>query len=223
MSRQDIVLETNTYDKLIQYPSLYFKGDNFKAYLDTICREYDEIKQCLYDLRMSRTITYATGVNLDNIGEIVGEDRQTLTTLDAGYFTFESNIYGDGFDVGKFWSIGADSDVIESRDDNLYRKAIKAKIIKNNGYASPEEIIELAKLITDSTDIIYEADYPAGIKIYYNGDLNDAEEQYAGQYIQSALGAGIKLTEIKRFAEFETSDDYQLETSDGYDLLSSNI
>lgn len=200
-SRQDIVLETNTYDKLVQYPSPYFNGDIMKMYIDVFSNESNQLKQVFYDLRSIRTIDLATGINLDNIGEIVCEPRTTSTEVDTGYFTFQGNIYGSGFNEGKWWTIGANADVVESRDDNIYRKAIKAKIIRNNGYATSEEIIELAKQITNSTDIILENDFPAGIKIYYNGELTDYERQYAGEYIQASLGAGILLTDIQPIEE----------------------
>lgn len=196
MSQPDITLQTDTFDKLVQIPVNYFNQPIFQIYLAAISEEINDIYKVIYDLRFLRLISSSTGVNLDNVGQIVGEPRKYSTQLDIGYFTFSDNPMGSGFDDGMFWSPEENSIIFETREDSVYRKNIISKVIRNNGNATPEEIIEMTKILTGSTHVDYVPDYPAGCKIYYDAEITNSERSYTYDFIQAALPTGVKLTEF---------------------------
>ncbi len=201
MTQPDIILQENTFDKLVQIPTNYFNQPNFQIYLAVISAEIDEIYKVIYELRYLRLINTATGINLDNIGQIIGEPRTYSADLDIGYFTFSDNPLGSGFDDGMFWDSGIDTNISETREDNIYRKNILSKIIRNNDGSTPEEIIKIAKLLTGSNQINFIPDYPAGCKIYYDAEITDTEKTYAFNFIQDSLPASVKLTEFDIIGE----------------------
>jgi hypothetical protein len=58
------------------------------------------------------------------------------------------------------------------RDDETYRRMLKAKAYINTTNGEPESIINALLLISDTiTEVIYEPAYPAGFHIWTDGDI----------------------------------------------------
>lgn len=198
MTRPDIPQVDDVYTRLKGIAIKYFNKPNFQMYLKVASDELQEIRQMFYDLRYKRTLHEAEGINLDNIGEIVGEPRTYNVTLDAGFFAFSGNVYASGFDEGFWFDPDDQSPIGQSRDDDQYLKAIQAKIYRNNGNATWEDIIQITKTLLGSDNIVINPSYPAGVSVYYDIDLSNVEREYFGAYIQACLGGGIKLVNFEK-------------------------
>jgi len=197
---KDIFIPSSVFEKIQSIPQNYFNQPNFEMYLKAISEELDLIYQAIYDLRYLRTINEAEGINLDHVGEIVGEPRKYTVNLDIGFFAFSDNTLGSGFNEG-FWY---DSNVLggsvgETRTDIVYRNAIKAKIKRNIGSCTPEEIINIVKILTNSETVNYSSVFPCGVSIYYsNQELTDNQRQYMSEFLQVALPSGVLLTNFDK-------------------------
>ena len=67
-----------------------FKGKpTFDKYLDLLIRGSTEIQSTLKDLQQLRSVDTAVGVQLDNIGEIVGIPRNLVTAELFYYFGYK--------------------------------------------------------------------------------------------------------------------------------------
>ena len=198
MTQPDITLIENTYNKLVQIPCNYFNKPNFQLYLGAISAEIDEIYKVIYDLRYLRLINTATGINLDNVGEIVGEPRTYIANLDIGYFTFSDNPLGSGFDEGMFWDSGVNTEISETREDSTYRKNIISKVIRNNCGSTPEDIIDITNTLIEPNKVHLIPEYPAALTICHDvADLTSVEKQYAFDFIQNSLPASVKLNDLE--------------------------
>lgn len=129
----------------------------FDRYLQLMVDGSLEVQQVLKDLMQKRSIDTAEGVQLDILGEIVGQPR---TLINADLFSFfgfmghwQSDSYGslDLEGVGSVWWDGEASSAGNiTLNDDLYRLLIRAKIAKNSTRATPEDIMELANFVFDT-------------------------------------------------------------------------
>lgn len=102
----------------------------------------------------------AKGVQLDIIGDIVGQPR-TLEDIDAtGFFGFQSDPGAQPFGTLTDGSGGIYNSLYESGSagtislpDGSYRAFIKAKVLSNNTGGTPEEVITAAQALF-STDYV---------------------------------------------------------------------
>ncbi len=149
--------ETQKYPiELHDVISQYKDSPNLQAYIDTFL---DEGKKIIYDLE-SLTLALATdcltGKALDQIGEIVGQERIWYDPFSLPWFGFEGsgNPLQLGFDQGKLWDGITDitSNYIEA-DDTTHRMFIKAKMAKNNFKGTVNAMLDSLFMITCRTDI----------------------------------------------------------------------
>lgn len=126
----------------------------FNKYLKLMTQGSFELQEVLKDLMEKRSIETAEGVQLDIIGDIVGQPR-ILTDADLKTFFgfrghWNSDTYGTYYDptIGSVWWDGNEAFTgnIELNDD-LYRLLIKARIAKNVTSATPEEMMRFANFV----------------------------------------------------------------------------
>lgn len=133
-------------------------------------------------VRESYDIDKAEGVQLDTIGRIVVFNRDFIGQLTMQTAEFDVT---DGAECGDEDAIFSEAHVSDDAQmaDDLYRLAIKAKIMKNNGDATIESIIE-------------EMIFLVGPKFLRINDLEDMRFsiEFAGD-----------LTEIQRWALFNAN------------------
>ena len=110
-------------------------------------------------------IDVAEGYHLDLIGQVVGQPR-VLASFDTGvYFGFKGAYQSDTFGdlenefLGGYWLDGSkfNTETATTLNDELYRRVIHARIIKNNIWnGSHDEVIEIVNLLTNRTDnVVY--------------------------------------------------------------------
>lgn len=121
--------------------SQYRDKPKFVDWLSIARRLGGSINDAALAVRESYDIDKAQGVQLDTIGRIVVFPRDfisQITMLTAEFDLLDGAECGDGDAV--FSEATVANDALMS--DELYRLAIKAKIMKNNGDATIEEILE---------------------------------------------------------------------------------
>lgn len=130
----------------------------FDAYVQLLTAGQTDLQEVFRQLMQERSLDTAVGVNLDNIGEIVGQERTLLNVDIFEFFGFQgvpnAGSFGD-FNYPQVGSIFYDSNNPRfgniTLDDDTYRIFIKAKIAKNVTRATPEDIMSFANFIFSTT------------------------------------------------------------------------
>ncbi len=120
---------------------------------------HQELEETLLDIELIKDIDEASGVQLDNIGNIIGQFRELLDISATGYFGFDSDPGAQPFGSvdnnqgGLYFSLDNPESGVISLSDTLYRTFLNAKIAQNNAGTNPEEIIRVTQRIF-SSDIV---------------------------------------------------------------------
>lgn len=116
-----------------------------KAYME----EIQELYKAIIDLQKRSFIFYGKGEDLDLIGEILGQKR--------AYFNYDTTFWFAPDDAetvpdeGSAWVKNAEQAVIENMSDDMYRRYLWGKALKNHvKFASREE---LQRIIFDIMEI----------------------------------------------------------------------
>lgn len=106
-----------------------------KAYME----EIQELYKAIIDLQKRSFIFYGKGEDLDLIGEILGQKR--------AYFNYDTSFWfapddaETTVDKGSAWVKNAEQAVIENMSDDMYRRYLWGKALKNHvKFASREEL-----------------------------------------------------------------------------------
>ena len=110
----------------------------FDAYVKIVMQEIAELQTAFKDLKQLRDLDNAVGVQLDVIGDIVGQPRVLVDFTLFPYFGFDTapqaKTFGTTADVGIGGYFKSVSDVNGSPfevDDDTYRFLIRARIAAN--------------------------------------------------------------------------------------------
>ena len=153
-SKIDIVKEglarlpTQWQDKPVTIGLLKSFLENIQVVENLNCQLLDE-----------RGIDTAVGVQLDNLGLIVGQPREVEDGAYALYFGFLGNPNGTGFNDAPFYEDGEPLLTTKVLDDSLYRLYIKARAASNRSSGTPEDVIRFFQaLFGGDTNTIVEDD-----------------------------------------------------------------
>ncbi len=189
---------------------------NFDKYLDLLIRGSTELQLTVKQLQQLRTVDTATGVQLDNIGEIVGIPRGLVSAELFYYFGFrdedgivpnpQAGKYGSTTDssVGSPWySLNAPLGVSRAPSDDEYRLIIKAKIVKNRTLARPEDVIAAYKFLFSTGQVIIDEYSPAKVRIGIGKILSTVEKgllfnlQGSGSLLPKTTGVSYQYQEYQ--------------------------
>lgn len=155
----------------------------FDRYVQLMIQSSVETQQVLKDLMQKRSIDTAEGVQLDIIGDIVGQPRTLLDTTLLKYFAFdgypEAQSYGDLNNNalgGYYYSLGDALTGNTLLNDEQYRLFIRAKILKNKTNATPNDFLDFVGFVfgTPINNVIVEGD--AEFTILVGKELNSFEK-----------------------------------------------
>lgn len=136
-------------------------GGNIEAAAEAVRKSYD--------------LDTAQGEQLDVIGRIVVADRSFLGTADLNPGIFDltdGSEFGD--DDAMFSALTIDQDATLS--DELYRLVIRAKIVKNNGDATIENILAGMNFLLPSADVIRVTDgEDMSFSVEFYGQISNLE------------------------------------------------
>ena len=140
-------------------PSLFRESSNLDRLLQAI---FDvcvtQQKDLLWLSENLLNIEGAQGYHLDFIGGVVGQNRFLSDFNTEPYFGFDKSYQSKSFgsstdpEVGGVWSSRSYFNSAASRklDDDEYRRVVKARAIFNQSNCSPNDLLEVINLITNS-------------------------------------------------------------------------
>ena len=129
-----------------------------------------DLENLIYDIDLSN------GSFLDLIGYLVGQDR--VINGSGEFFGFQQDVSALGFgeinnpDSGGYWySLSSDSKTSATlAKDDLYRRLIKARIIFNNNLGTPETLLRILNLLSNTTTSTFTEDGKGNIVINIDSD-----------------------------------------------------
>lgn len=170
----------------------------FDKYIQLVIEQQTQLQNVFKDLLQKRSIDTATGVNLDIIGEIVGQPRELISADLFTFFGFEgalgADTFGNGLNSilgGKFFNFGDATGGNVLLDDETYRLFIKAKILKNTTASTPEEFISFVNYLF-GTESTFVAEGQAEYTVFFGRPLT-AFEQVLLNYVSTSAGFTSRL------------------------------
>ena len=209
-----MINEFNTLDYLTEArdrcTEAFKDQDIFDRYLQVLLTDNTELQGVLKDLMQKRSIDTAEGVQLDNIGEIVGQKRELLDTELLKFFAFDgypdAQTYGDLDDRsvgGVFYSLGDPLAGNTVLNDIQYRLFIKAKIIKNNTNVTPNQFLSFLSFVLNSPVNMIIAEGGAEFTVLIGKNLTSFERVlltyvsssngYTSRFIPKPIGVGVSF------------------------------
>lgn len=198
----------------------------FDRYLQILIDENIEIQNVFKDLMQKRSIDTATGEQLDIIGRIVGQPRELIDTALIEYFAFQgypdAMPYGDLNDTslgGLYYDLSAPLTGNTLLNDEQYRLFIKAKIIKNTSYITPNQFLDFVNFVfgVDINNVVAEGN--AEFTIMLGKNLSSFErvllnyisyaEGYPSRFVPKPIGVRIN------FGQFNASNFFGFQGTPG--------
>lgn len=185
----------------------------FLKYLQILIAGNDDIQKAIKEVKQLRSLDTATGKQLDNIGELVGQPRELLEADLYEYFGFEGKDtaqtfgeYGDPTVGGFFYSFGTPLGGNILLDDETYRMFIRAKIFKNSTASTPEEFIDVINFIFKTPQCCISNEGGGSVTVLFGRELSPFEKallnyvSYSQAYPSRLIPkpAGVKMN----FGEF---------------------
>lgn len=155
----------------------------FDKYLQILLTGKIELQEVFRQLMQERSIDTAIGAQLDIIGEIVGQPRELIDTALLTYFAYlgypNAQSFGDLTNTSVGGPYRGVNDPLAGNtllSDEQYRLFIKAKIIKNNTNATPNQILDFINFVfgSSSNQLIEEGD--AAYTLMIGKELSDFEK-----------------------------------------------
>lgn len=134
----------------------YKNSVNFIKFLDALSSEFNTLHVETRKVIDERYFENAEGVNLDVLGEIVGIKREVASFVKTNYFGFLQDTTSKGYDslnatveAGRYRS--ASEGALDTRTlvDSEYKTYMNAKILKNSSSITPNQVMEITKIIID--------------------------------------------------------------------------
>lgn len=140
----------------------YRESTNLQNYILSLLIESNTLEQVFCDLLNERWIDTAEGVQLDTLGEIVGQSRIFVDAELFDYFGFFDNpvaqSFGDLDDAGlggRLLAVDESTTGFRELSDDEYRTFIRARIVKNKTKSTPEDIIGQIKFVFNAPVVIF--------------------------------------------------------------------
>ena len=180
----------------------------FDRYIQLMISSSEEVQTVLKDLMQKRSLDTAQGVQLDILGEIVGQPRTLLDTDLLEYFGFSGYPDVQGFGDknnpttgGEFYSFGNPLTGNILLNDKQYRLFIKAKILKNKTNATPNDFLDFIGFVFGTTTNAVIAEGNASFTILIGKELSTFErllltysgdvEGYKAPFIPKPVGVRV--------------------------------
>lgn len=188
--------------------SQYRDKPKFVDWLSIARRMGGSINDAALAVRESYDIDKAQGVQLDTIGRIVVFPRDFIGQLTMQTAEFDLS---DGAECGDSDAIFSESSVSNdaTMSDDLYRLAIKAKIMKNNGDATVESIIQTVVFLVNPDFLRVNDVENMSFAIEFAGNITQIQRWalFNADLIQIPQGVlFLGFQELSEIIEFDNSD-----------------
>ena len=185
----------------------------FDKYLQLLLGGKIELQEIFRELMQERSLDTATGAQLDIIGEIVGQPRELIDTALLTFFAFvgypDAQSYGDLNNQslgGPYYDINNPLAGNTLLTDEQYRLFIKAKIIKNNTNATPDQFIEFMRFVFGVDLSLIVAEGNAEFTLMIGAELTSFEKVlltytsyssgYPSRFIPKPIGVRVNFGEF---------------------------
>lgn len=150
-----------------------------EAWLAAYVAQIQDLEDVFFQLLEDRVLDTAVGVQLDGLGDIVGEERK-------------------------------------GKSDESYRTWIRGRIRANRSSGTPEDMLEVADLITDANALAIEEYYPAAFNLIIFDALEENIDDVEA-ILDAASPAGVRA-----HVEYRLSPESQLFTFASGDTIESS-
>lgn len=203
--------------------------DVFNRYLQLLLEDQIELQQVIKQVMQERNLDNAKGVQLDIIGEILGQPRVLFDSVIIRYFGFDgatgASPYKSVNDTERVYGPwkGLEDSLrgVRKLTDDEYRRILKLTIIKNTSDATITAFSDGMRLLFGLEDLDYQEAYPADysegaatITVSIGRDYNDPEKSVfpgldevtlADRFLNRPLGVGVLYQDpITLYANFQT-------------------
>lgn len=169
---------------LLRLIDQYKESSKLKDLIALFAAEATELQDAQWSVLNGFDLETATGFALDVIGVIEGLPRPLVDSTIFEYFGFAgasgAASFGDEADPavgGRFLSTFGSTTGQVPMEDEDYRINIKAKILRNSGRATPEDILEIVRLVfPDSGITTVDATKIANINLVFGRHLTSTEK-----------------------------------------------
>lgn len=197
-----------------RYTDQFKEKPNFDGLIATWLESSEELQETYSDIDDIKYIDRASGVQLDNIGKIVGQPRVLIDADLIAFFGFQglsiSRSYGDLDDPskgGRWKGIGETTTGNITLSDNEYRIFLRAKIIRNRTTATTEDVIESVKFLFQADKVhLIEGENPASYSVSIGKILSQQEKNLIKYDYRDGVKrnlivkpAGVKVDNYREF------------------------
>ena len=152
---------TSTYVNATPYTKLIAAEHNqqpqFMALVTVFCAAIGDINEAVQEINASFNLNTAGGAQLDVVGQWVGQPRIIPNVLLTGYFGFSDDQAALGFgdltnpSIGGIWySLGDSYATTTALNDEPYRLAIKARIVRNQSHGRISDLENALSFVFDA-------------------------------------------------------------------------
>lgn len=130
------------------WPIQFVGKVKLEAFVRGIFVPFDELETALRDLTQKRGVTTSEGVQLNGVGEIVGQLRYLEGAFLLPFFGYEGQPSITGYDQARYRRLGeSNEDAANVISDAAYRKLINWKIVVNTAAGTVEDVIRAMRAI----------------------------------------------------------------------------
>lgn len=191
---------------LTRLTSQYNDQAKILAYIIALIKVFDELETVLQFNALQTDIDVAEGVNLDNIGEVVGISRFIPASIAVQFFGFVgqpgATVFGEEGQLG----IGARfRDELEPETatsvlaDPEYRLLIRAKIVKNHSRGNNEDILKGLAFLFGALLTVVEDSGTMSIKVSIGRSLTFQEKAIVKNLDILPRPQGVKISSYSTF------------------------
>lgn len=178
----------------------YGESEKFRLWITDTLTPLVEIQAAFFDL-LDIDLDTAEGVKLDLIGRLVGAPAYVPNVNPVlGKFGFAEQEFAEPFgevddpSIGGYWqNVGEASFTSEALSAVMYRKVIRAQIIKNSSLCTPPDIIKIARMLLPD-DVAFEyVEYPMVVMLALKVDLSRFYIELLRLMLPRPCGVGIAI------------------------------
>ncbi len=169
---------------------------NTERFVKAFYKPIDDATYSIDQLLQLRSLSKATGKQLDGIGEIVGLSRLVEEGAYGEFFGFSSQPAGRNFGLFRMRRKNEPWAFTTMLPDEELRVSLRGKIAQNNGHGTAKEIEDIAKILFD-VEYAYVRDAgPAEIILYIGRPFSASYPGYRLYSYLLPVALGVSITPV---------------------------
>ncbi|WP_314878778.1 DUF2612 domain-containing protein [Haemophilus parahaemolyticus] len=177
--------------------SQFHNKPNLATLYRVLFAPFAEIQTACHQLLTLRHLDTAQGKQLDGIGNILGIERPFTIGDGLFYFGFRGQSKALGFSqaIIRSQSLSIGSGNYRYMSDNLYKRLLRWKVVKNNAHGTIEDIIQACVAVFNATKVeVIEQHCAVDVQITRKrADISEAIDSIKEQLIPVAAGIAVNV------------------------------